>query len=75
MHERAPPRGLIEPYDIECHSAADTPLRIIGATLYAYSKPTSAVYAQRGIWATLALGVFTKPNTSGGWDLATNRIA
>lgn len=62
MHERIPPRGWIERRSIVRHSVADTPLRIIGATLCVYGQPTSAVYAQRGIWAALALGVLTKPN-------------
>jgi hypothetical protein len=64
MHERVPPRGWIERRSLERHSAADTPLRIIGMALCAYGKPTSAVFAQRGIWAAKALGMLTKPNRS-----------
>lgn len=64
MHERTPPRGWIERRSIERHSASDTPLWVIGAALCAYGKPTSVVFAQRGIWAALALGVLTKPNRS-----------
>jgi hypothetical protein len=64
MHERIPPRGWIERRSIERHSPADTPLRIIGVALCAYGKPTSVVFAQRGIWAAMAMGVLTKPNLS-----------
>jgi hypothetical protein len=64
MHERVPPRGWIERDSIERHSAADTPVRVIGAALCAYGKPTSVVFAQRGICAAMALGVLTKPNRS-----------
>jgi hypothetical protein len=64
MHERVPPRGWIERRSIERHSAADTPLRVVGAALCAYGKPTSVVFDQRGIWAALALGVLSKPNRS-----------
>src|SRR4051812_49010289 len=39
-------------------------VRVIGAALSAYGKPTSVVFAQRGIWAALALGVLTKQNRS-----------
>ncbi|RZA36154.1 MAG: hypothetical protein EOP92_06865 [Lysobacteraceae bacterium] len=62
MQERVLPRGWIQPRSIERHSAADTPLRTIGAALCVYGQPTSAAFAQRGIWAALALGVLTKPN-------------
>jgi hypothetical protein len=64
MHERTPPRGWIVRRSIERHSVADTPLRVIGVALCAYGKPTSAVFAQRGIWAALALGVLTKRQQS-----------
>lgn len=64
MHERVPPRGWIERRSIERLSAADTPLGIIGAALCAQGAPTSPVFAQRGIWAALALGVLSKPNRS-----------
>lgn len=64
MHERVPPRGWIERRSIERHSPADTPLRVIGAVLCAYGKPTSFVFSQRGSWAALALGVLSKPNRS-----------
>jgi hypothetical protein len=64
MHERVLPRGWIERRSIERHFAADTPLRIIGVALCAYGKPTSVVFAQRGILAALALGVLSKPNRS-----------
>jgi hypothetical protein len=62
MHERVPPRGWIERRSIERQFAADTPFRVIGTALCAYGKPTSVVFAQRGIWAALALGVLSKPN-------------
>lgn len=64
MHERVPPRGWVERRSIERHYAADTPPRVIGAALCAYGKPTSVVFAQRGIWAALQLGVLSKPNCS-----------
>jgi hypothetical protein len=64
MHERVPPCGWIEHRSIERHSPADTPLRVIGMALCAYGKPTSVVFAQRGTWAALALGVLSKPNRS-----------
>jgi hypothetical protein len=64
MHERVPPRGWIERRRIERHCAADIPLQIVRDASHAYGKPTSVVFAQRGIWAALALGVLTKPNRS-----------
>lgn len=64
MQERVLPRGWIERRSIERHSAAETPLQIIGAFRRPYGKPTSVVFAQRSIWAAMALGVLTKPNRS-----------
>jgi hypothetical protein len=64
MHERVPPRGWIERRSIERHCAADTSLRVFGATLFAYGEPDISRFFQRGIWAAMALGVLTKPNRS-----------
>jgi hypothetical protein len=64
MQERELPRGWIERRSFERHHEADTPIRIIGAALCAYGNPTATVFAQRGVWAALALWVLTKPNRS-----------
>lgn len=64
VRDGTPLWGWIERHRLARHSDADTPFLGHGAVLYAYGKPRSAVFAQRGIQAALTLGVLTKPNRS-----------
>jgi hypothetical protein len=62
MQERVLPRGWIERRTVERRCDADTQIRILGAALCAYGKPSAFALDQRGLLVALDLRVLTKLN-------------
>jgi hypothetical protein len=62
MQEHDPSDRWLERRRIEPNLTAGTPVRVVGAALCAFRRPTSPVYAQQSIWTALTLRALAKEN-------------